>query len=174
MSEQNKVSQFIQLMNSHQVRLRGFALSLIPHWADAEEVLQEASLIMWTKFDQFEIGTSFFSWACRIIHIRAKELRRRQARSKIRFTDEFLELISDRTIQLEQQLAEREELLNDCVSKLKQKHREMLRLRYQQGLSVERLAETAGSSAKAVYQALSRIHKALFECVERRLAGMGH
>jgi len=174
MPEQEDVSQFIKLLTSHQVRLRAFALSLIPHWADAEEVIQEANLVMWQKFDQFKLGTSFFSWACRIIHLTAKDFRKRQARSKIRFGEEFMDLVADQTIQLEHELAEREELLNNCISKLKDKHREMLHLRYQQGLSVDRLAATLGSTAKAVYQALSRVHKALFECVERRLAAMGN
>ena len=170
MADRETVAEFIRLLTSHQVRLRSFALSLIPHWADAEEVLQEASLVMWKKFDQFKLGTSFFSWACKIIHLTAKDFRRRQSRSRVHFGDQFMELVAAQTQQLDEELAQREALLNNCISKLKEKHRQMLHMRYQQGFSVERLAQTMGSTAKAVYQALSRIYKALFDCVERHLS----
>jgi len=170
MADREAIAEFIRLLTSHQVRLRAFSLSLIPHWADAEEVLQEANLVMWKKFDQFKLGTSFFSWSCKIIHLTAKDFRRRQSRSRVHFGDQFMELVAAHTEQLEEELAQREALLNNCISKLKEKHRQMLNMRYQQGFSVERLAQTVGSTAKAVYQALSRIHKALFDCVERHLS----
>ena len=34
---------------------------------DAEDVLQEANLVLWRKFDQYQEGTNFFAWACQII-----------------------------------------------------------------------------------------------------------
>ena len=170
MSDQPNVAEFIKLLTSHQVRLRAFALSLIPHWADAEEVIQEANLVMWRKFDQFRPGSSFFSWSCKIIHLTAKDFRKRQGRSKICFGDEFMQQVADQTEQMEDELAEREQMLNQCLSKLKEKQRQMLHLRYQQGQTVERIAMILGSTAKAIYQALSRVHKALFDCVERRMA----
>lgn len=49
----------------------------------------------------------------------------------------------------------------------------MLHLRYQEGFSIERVALALGSTAAAIYQALSRVHKALFECVERKLLARG-
>jgi len=170
MPDREAIAEFIKLLTSHQVRLRAFALSLIPHWADAEEVLQEANLVMWKKFEQFTLGTSFFSWACKIIHLTAKDFRKRQSRSRVHFGDQFMELVAARTDQLEEELSQREAVLNNCIGKLKEKHRQMLHMRYQQAMSVERLAEAVGSTAKAIYQALSRIHKALFDCVERRLS----
>lgn len=165
-----KVPEFIRLLTSHQARLRAFAFSLIPHWADAEEVLQEASLVMFRKFDQFQVGTNFFSWACKVIHLTAKDFRKRQARHKVRFGDAFLEAVAQQTIEMEEELGERERLLSDCVAQLKAKHRQMLQLRYEQGRKIEEIASILGSTAKAIYQALSRVHKALLECVERRLA----
>ena len=173
MAENQNVSEFIKLLTSHQVRLRAFALSLIPHWADAEEVIQEANLVMWKKFEQFTVGTSFFSWACKIIHLTAKDFRKRQGRSKVRFGEQFMELVAEQTVELEDELREREAVLNNCIGRLKEKHRQMLHLRYQEGFTVERLAETLGSTAKAIYQALSRVHKALFDCVERHLSATG-
>ena len=173
MSDQANVTDFIKLLTSHEVRLRAFALSLVPHWADAQEILQDANVVMWRKFDQFQSGTSFFSWACKIVHLTARDFRKRQARSKVRFSDEFLELVALQTVEMEDELADRELRLSVCVSKLKEKHRRMLHLRYELGMSGDEVAAALGSTAKAVYQALARIHKALFDCVERGLAAKG-
>jgi RNA polymerase sigma-70 factor (ECF subfamily) len=166
----SNVTDFIKLLTAYEVRLRAFALSIIPHWADAEEVLQEAHLVMWRKFGQFEAGTNFFAWGCRIIHLTAKDFRKRQSRSKVFFGDEFMELVKEQTVQMEARLAEREQLLNECVGKLKERQRRMLHLRYHEGLSPDEVATTMGSTVKAIYQALSRVHKLLFDCVHRRLA----
>jgi RNA polymerase sigma-70 factor (ECF subfamily) len=156
------------------VRLRAFAFSLIPHWADAEEILQESNLIMWKKFEQFTLGTSFYSWACRIIHLTAKDFRKRRGRCKVHFSDEFLERVAAaQTDELEETLAERERMLGSCMQKLTEKHQQLLHLRHQEGKTSEQIAGILGSTAKAVRQALSRIHKALHDCVERRLAAAG-
>jgi RNA polymerase sigma-70 factor (ECF subfamily) len=129
MIDQANVTDFIKLLTAYEVRLRAFALSIVPHWADAEEVLQEAHLVMWRKFGQFEPGTNFFAWGCRIIHLTAKDFRKRQSRGKVLFGDEFMELIKEQTVQMETRLAEREQLLNECVSHLKERQRRMLHLR---------------------------------------------
>lgn len=167
------VAEFIKLYTSHELRLRAFAFSLVPHWADAEEVLQASSLVLWQKFDRFIPGTNFFAWACKVVSLTAKDFRKRQRRERAHFGDTFFELVATETEHSEERLAERERQLAVCVSKLKPRHRQMLHLRYQQGQSVDEVASGFGLTAKAIYQALSRVHKALFDCVERSLRREG-
>jgi RNA polymerase sigma-70 factor (ECF subfamily) len=167
------VADFIALYTSHELRLRAFAFSLVPHWADAEEVLQAASLVLWQKFERFEPGTNFFAWACKVVQLTAKDFLKRQRRERAHFGETFFDLVAAETERSEERLAERERQLAVCVSKLKPRHRQMLHLRYQQGQSVDEVATTFGLSDKAIYQALSRVHKALFDCVERTLRREG-
>ena len=98
MAQDPRVSEFIKLLTSHEVRLRAFALSLIPHWADADEVLQQANLVMWQKFDSFQLGSNFYSWAARIVHLTAKDFRKRQRRDVAQFGDEFFDVVARKTI----------------------------------------------------------------------------
>jgi len=170
MPDDPKVAEFLKLYTSHEVRLRAFALSLVRGWTDAEEVVQQASLVMWQKFGSFQLGTSFFSWAAKIVHLTAKDLRKRHRREMVHFGDEFAELVAQETNAAAEELAERERVLSECITKLKPKHRTMLDLRYKEDSSGERIAEVLGTSADAVYQSLARIRKALFDCVNR---GMG-
>src|SRR5579859_2836227 len=104
----NRVEIFIDLYTQHEVRLRAFALSLVPRWSDAAEVFQQSSLVLWRNFDSFEIGTSFFSWASKIVYRQAKDFRKRDARRNSHFSDEILETIASRSADLAEQLDERQ------------------------------------------------------------------
>ncbi len=168
-SGDSRVEVFIDLYTKHEVRLRAFALSLIPRWSDAAEVFQQSSLILWRNFESFEIGTSFFSWASKIVYRQAKDFRKSAARRNAHFSDEILETIASRTSELAESLDERQWALDQCLAKLKPEQRQMLRLRYEEDGSVETVAQAMGRTADAVYKALARIRKSLSDCVNRAL-----
>ncbi|HEY2589001.1 MAG TPA: sigma-70 family RNA polymerase sigma factor [Tepidisphaeraceae bacterium] len=166
--------EFIRLFTAHQVRLQTLALSLIPNYADAEEVLQQASLIIWKKFGEFDrAGGSFFAWASRILSFEAKNYYRRKGRDKLRFDEKFLDVVADRVSEMSDELAERQRLLSDCVARLRPEHQEIIRLRYGQGATVDAVARAAGRTSDAIYNVLSRIRQVLVECVDRQRAMEG-
>ena len=59
------------------------------------------------------------------------------------------------------------------MQKLPEPGREILKLRYREGLSPEGIAQRQGKSYRAIVQALSRLRGALADCVRRREAGHG-
>ena len=61
--------------------------------------------------------------------------------------------------------------LRVCLAKLPAASRELLQMRYDDGLSGAEIAGKMQRSVEAVYQALSRVHRGLRECVERQLHG---
>ncbi len=144
-------------------------MSLIPNWADAEDVLQQANLVLWKKFGQFRGGTDFFAWASRIVYLESKDLRKRQLRALVRFGDEFLEQIADEAVEMGDEMADRERVLGDCVATLRPDERELLRLRYEGGGDAQGIADALGRSVEAIYTALSRVRRKLVECVDRKL-----
>jgi RNA polymerase sigma-70 factor (ECF subfamily) len=170
-SETSSKSQFIQLMVSHEIRLRAFALSLTGNWDVAEDVLQDALCVLWEKFHEFRPGTSFMAWAGRVVYLKALEQRRRQGKGAA-FGDEFLRSVADEATGLSDEMHERQRLLERCVAKLRAEQRELLRLRYDQGTDIVAIARTLHRTAGSVREALRRIRKALFDCVNRaRTAG---
>ena len=72
MAELNPTSsgEFIRLFLQNERRIYAFIVSLLPDLTDAEDVLQETSVVLWEKFDQFQPGTNFVSWACKIAHFK--------------------------------------------------------------------------------------------------------
>src|ERR1022692_4743944 len=82
MSDRVRADEFIQLFTGHESRLRAYVLSLVPRWSDAEEIVQQCSVILWKKFDHFQSGTNFFAWACQIARLEVKDYRKKQKRER--------------------------------------------------------------------------------------------
>ena len=70
--------EFIKLFTRYQRRVFLFILSQVPSPVDAEEIHQETNVIIWRKFDRFELGTNFLAWACQIANYEVLKYRSRQ------------------------------------------------------------------------------------------------
>src|SRR5436305_4332704 len=167
MADPLRLAEFVKLHTRHDIRLRALAFALVPNWSDAEEVLQQANLVLWQKFDQFRPGSNFFAWAAQVVRLTARDFLGRQKRAKVHFSDQFYDLIAEETAEAAEELAERERLLRDCVARLKERQRAVVRLRYHDGKAVAEVAVALGTTAKAVYHALEHIHRSLLDCVTR-------
>jgi len=170
MDSRADAGEFIELYSAHEVRLRGYVLSMVPRWSDAEDIVQKCSLILWKKFDQYEPGTNFFAWACQIVRFEVKAFARQQSRERMVFDDEFLKAVAEETVENRLELQRRTEALQKCVASLPQEHRELLRLRYDERRSVGSVASIVNRPIEGVYKALSRIRVVLHGCIMRRLA----
>ena len=62
----DNTEQFMRLLAAHERQLTAFVLALIPHWADADEIVQETKIRLWQQFDQYRPDESFGAWACAI------------------------------------------------------------------------------------------------------------
>lgn len=160
-------TEFIREFTRHQRRLYLLILSQVPWPSDAEEILQEANVVLWQKREQFEAGTNFFAWAAQVCRFEVLKSRRRHARSKLQFSDEFLAAVADEVEQRADELEARRHALAACLKKLKTADRRLIQARYQPGVSGESLAESLGRPANSVYQSIGRIRKALGECIRR-------
>lgn len=52
---------FIELYSREQKKIFLYVLSMVHHWSDAEDIMQQTAAEMWRMFDQFEEGTNFAS-----------------------------------------------------------------------------------------------------------------
>ena len=60
--------EFIVRLVGCQNRLYAYVYSLMPNAEQARDVVQEANLIIWRKAAEFEAGTNFEAWACKIAY----------------------------------------------------------------------------------------------------------
>ena len=104
-----------RLLLENRHRMYGYIFSLVRNRADAEDLLQETSITLWEKFDQFDPETDFIPLGIPSGSLEGKELPTQAGRSKITFSDELLELIANRYESLEPRLGRRREVLQDCL-----------------------------------------------------------
>ena len=161
--------EFIKLFTKYQRRVFLFILSQVPNPVDAEEIHQEANVIIWRKFDRFELGTNFLAWACQIASYEVLKYRERQRRDRHLFSDEFVRQVASDAIEQADDLEQRRQHLAVCLSKLRNEDRELIQQRYSVGESGKSVAELIGRPINSVYQSLSRIRRTLLECVNRQI-----
>jgi len=65
---------------------------------------------------------------------------------------------------------ERVEALRQCLARLPERSRRLLEMRYFEEHSCTSVSQALGLTLDAVYQRLSRLHHALRQCIEQRLA----
>jgi RNA polymerase sigma-70 factor (ECF subfamily) len=160
---------FVQLFTKWQRRLFLFILAQVPNLVDAEEILQETNLVIWRKSHTFRPGTNFYGWCCRIAVLEVLKHRERYRRSTVPLSDGFIEVIAREARENVDPLEDRRRALLTCLSRLSPADRELIRHRYAPGETGKSVARTLGRPANSVYQSLSRIRRALLECVKRRL-----
>ena len=161
--------EFIKLFTRYQRRVFLFILSQVPSPVDAEEIHQETNVIIWRKFDRFELGTNFLAWACQIANYEVLKYRSRQRRDRHLFSDEFVRQVASDAIEQAEELEQRRQHLSACLSKLRTNDRELIQQRYSAGETGKSLAELIGRPINSVYQSLSRIRRTLLECVNRQI-----
>jgi len=166
-------AEFVQLFTLHQRRLFLYILSQVPSPIDAEEVLQEANLVIWSKFAQFRPGTNFLAWVSQIANYEVMKYRSRKKRDRIQLSDEFLETVSRDALERADELEDRRRALVECMAKLRPRDRELIQQRYAPGEKGKDVAEHMGRPPNSVYQSVGRIRRALLECIQRRLAATG-
>jgi len=158
------------LMTQHQRRIFGYIYTLVPFRHDAEDILQETSLVICEKFDQFKPGTDFAAWACQIAYWEVRRARQKFARSKVLFNQEVVDAIAETAAELAPGMSARREALAKCLEKLHPRDRELLMTRYEPGSGVEQAAKRSGRSLEAAYKALARLRKLLLDCVSLQLS----
>ncbi len=162
--------EFMQLLIQNQTRVRTFVQSLVPDPHQAEDVVQEVNLGLWRKADEFELGTNFAAWACRVAYLQVLAHRKRLSRAAQRFSDALVSELADVAQQRLQALDERREALRLCLGKLPRAQRLLLEKRYDVNMSLQEMAAEQHRSVPSVKQALYRVRRDLLDCIRRRLA----
>ncbi len=165
-----QADEFVRLFGLNARRVYSYIRTLLPHSADAEEVFQETNVVLWEKFDQFEPGTNFGAWACRIAHFKVLNLLQQRKRETSWLGGSLLEQIGEQAVEMASELNADHQALADCLDKLSEADRRLIHRRYSDSATVKRVALELGRSPATAYRALERIHEALFRCIERTRA----
>jgi RNA polymerase sigma-70 factor, ECF subfamily len=158
--------QFVQLFARAREDIFAYIFALLPHWSDAEDVFQQTSLVLWRKFGEFEPGSNFRAWACRVALFEVRNFQRVASRDRLRFGDALLDQLAQERVILPEIASQKREFLLDCIAKLSDDQRTLLLRTYEDDTSVCQLADELHRAPQTLYNRLSFIRRALFECVQ--------
>lgn len=169
-----RIQQFGELLAEVHCDLFAFIYSLVQHHADAEDVYQQVTLVLWEKFDTFEIGTNFASWATTVAHNTARGFLRSRKRNAATFSNEVLDAIAA-AYRASQGWGSTDtsDALAQCLKKLSERDRRLVEKCYSPGRDFSNIAQTENRTVGAIYQAICRIRKSLYVCVKRTMAQEG-
>lgn len=167
-ADANAAERFIRLFMAHERRIYTYILALLPNRADADDVLQETSVVLWRKFDQYTPGTSFTAWAFAVARNKVMTHRQTRQRSRLKFDQSLIDALSAQLEQRASELDRRHELLAECIDQLAPRDRDLIRRRYEPGATVKAVAEAVGRPVQGLYKAFQRIEDTLHDCVTRK------
>ncbi|MCA9261446.1 MAG: sigma-70 family RNA polymerase sigma factor [Planctomycetales bacterium] len=160
---------FVQLFAKHQSALNAFISSLVATRMDVDDVMQETSLALWRKWEDFDVNRDFLRWACGIAHIEVLRHRRRSATDRLWLNEEVIGLLSVEMIEEAGLFDMRREALAKCIDKLTEADRTVVDLRYQTGMTVDKMAESLGKTSRSVHRTMARIRRLLHTCITAKI-----
>jgi len=162
----------VRTLLAARMRISASAYVIVRDAQAAEDIFQNVTVKAITGDARFDMEAQLLSWA----HVTARHEAMNQLRSRkghaLVLGPTVLELLqADWEGGLGGSEGDRVEALRKCVESLPDDSRRMLELRYFQARTCTEVSREMGLGLDAVYQRLSRLHRSLRQCIERRLGG---
>jgi len=161
---------FLRLFTHHEAELRAYVRGCLPRAEDADEVMQEVSLVAWRKFATLAEKEQFPRWACLIARFEILKYRRAHARDRLVLDEDIIAKLGEEGTDEIPRRRRQLTALDDCIAKLPHERRELALAAYAPGTSMKDLAAQLARTEGSLYQLLARIRQELLRCVERTLA----
>jgi RNA polymerase sigma-70 factor, ECF subfamily len=165
----DRLDEFVRLLAEHDRGILLFILSLVPNWADAEEIRQETSVKLWREFGKFQLGSDFGKWARTIARYEVLTFRTREQRTLVRMSQGSVDLVAAEVEVAVERAKARQAAMAECVDELSTFRRELVRLHYTLGRKIRDIAGELRCMPDAVYKTLQRTRTELRRCVDRKV-----
>ena len=114
-----------QLFVRHQQAVLGYVLSIEPNFADAQDIVQEAFLVVSRKAKTWTAGTDFLAWACTVARYETLHFQRTRGRRAGRLDEDVVELLYADDEVTEPELRHRVSILRGCLDRLAPRAKEL-------------------------------------------------
>ena len=161
--------EFVSLYVRHEPAIFSFVLTMVQNTADAEDVVQRASMTMWRCFDRYQSGTNFRAWAFQIAKNAALNHLTKVRRDRHVFSEKLVALLAVQAEERSENLDARRRALDSCIEKLPPADHKMVADCYAEGATIRCFAERVGETANKIYKRLNRVRGQLQKCIERQL-----
>ncbi|ARN57481.1 sigma-70 family RNA polymerase sigma factor [Sedimentisphaera salicampi] len=161
--------QFTQKILTESKFIYQYIIFLVPNASDAEDILQETTLIMWRKLDTYDDNSSFVGWGRGIARNCIRNFWRKKRRMNY-LGDDLVKLIEEESFSGGNNETQQEKLLQECIQLISKNERKMLFMRYEKGSTLKEIACNLGMSINMTFRKLARIHDTLARCIGRKIS----
>jgi RNA polymerase sigma-70 factor (ECF subfamily) len=170
MDNMKENGEFIRLFATVQPSLHRYICSLLPHFGEADDLLQEVAVTCWEKFSTFDKSRSFQSWAFGIARNKVLHSKRRFLRTQNLLNEAFEQKAEEYFSRQDSHFQEeRQDALSVCIDKLDKNQQRILQLRYKDKLSSDHMAEKLKRTSQQIRTQLCRLRAALKTCINNTL-----
>lgn len=160
---------FAELWVNSQHALGAFVRLHLRDHGRADDIIQEVARQATANFDQYDPARPFIAWLIGIARQRMAEMYRKQNREPILFSNDVLDSLANAYREMQGESSDRMEGLRRCMSKLSDRHRRVIELRYARQLGSQEIAEMVGGNAGSVDVMMHRIRVALRDCISTEM-----
>lgn len=158
--------RFLSLFLRSEKEVFRYVAALVPHLADADDIVQQTAIALWEKFDSYDPAQPFTPWACRFALNKARQWKERHQRWQALLAGGLAEEVLLRREALQPELEGRLRHLESCLAKLPADQRFLVEGYYYRRTTIEKLADESGRTVASTYKALQRIRQSLQLCIQ--------
>ena len=163
LAEEDFACRFVEIEDA----LRGYIVSQIANLTDADDIVQEVSVVLWKKFDDYRPEKSFMHWAFGIARYKILHHKRSFQRSRVLFDDDLAERFALRYESLLPRMVPRRNALKSCLHKLADRARRIVLMKYGEGLRSKVIGTQENLSVSNIDTILSRSREFLHTCIDK-------
>jgi RNA polymerase sigma-70 factor (ECF subfamily) len=162
----------VKILLRERLRVMSVASAIVRDVHAADDIFQQVVLAALQSHGEFHDQVHVLAWALRTAKHRSLDLAQR--RRLLSLPDEILDQFEAEWSDPNGGVwSDQAEALQHCLGRLAEHSRNLLRMRYADGMTTVAIAEKLDRTTDAVYQSLSRVHRALRNCVEHELQHHG-
>jgi RNA polymerase sigma-70 factor (ECF subfamily) len=158
--------RFLSLFLRSEREVFRYVAALVPHVADAEDIVQQTALALWEKFDTYDPAQPFTPWACRFALNKTRQWIERRQRWQTLLTNGLADELARRRDELQPEWEHHLVHLEGCLGQLPADQRTLVEGYYYHRKGIEALARASDRTVEATYKMLQRIRHALQHCIK--------
>ena len=162
-----KPEEIIANFSKEHRRLWAMAYSVCHDYHLCDDILQEVSITLIKKADDFDSSKAFLPWAIGITRIQALRASQKKKLDKLDLSEGSLDIIEKQICENYQDevLESRLESLKSCLGKVSSENYQILKKKYIKGESARQIAQSIGRSETATHSLLQRLRLSLQKCI---------
>lgn len=164
----------LSVLMPERTRQIALAWSILRESHLAEDAYQDMLIKVFANEAEFEGPKHLRDWSWKVLRNRCYELIR-QRNNRAALLDKAVSDLIDSELETRDiaELDQQADALRACLERLTENARNIIQLRFHDGLSGKEVASRLGRKPDAIYKNLQRIYSTLGECIRRELSEKG-